>query len=555
MSDNDIKKSAFNEYRRWSERTKGDQYHEKLNEISDNQDEITDAFLGELPFRAEGLTGLIGPGTNRINKYVVRRITQGISDYMKKEHKPVSVVIGYDNRRGSKYFAFEAASVFRGNLIKPYLFSDIVPASLLSYAVRELECDLGVMITAGHEPKIYNGYRVYNSEGYQISDEDAEGIQLAMDKLDYFAPDIFMDSKSGIFQADKSLKHKFTDKIASLSTIKDKSVFDDFKVIYTPLHGSGKACFAEVMDKVGIKYQLVESQAEPDKEFPTCPVPNPEKIMAYNESFRWLDDHDGDIIIANDPAALRVGCAIKHDGMRTVLTGNQTGLLLLDYLCHIKPPVQDQIMISGVASSPLAKKIAEKNGLVVKTTLTGLEYAGRTISELDNDDKADDLYFAFEECDEYITYPFIRERDGISTALLIAEMAAFHKAHGKNLIERLYELYNEYGICVDKTRNYFFSGTAGEETIRSIMDHFRNSVNNNIGGREIVKKTDYMNNTEGPKADCIEFDLDDGSKLIIRPSNTDSIIKIYSFETCDFSDVEKDIADIVDRFKSVTKVI
>ena len=554
MSDNDISKTAFNEYRRWCERTKGDQYHEKLVEISDNTDEITDAFSRALPFKAEGLIGLIGPGTNRINKYVVRRVTQGISDYLKKEHKPISVVIGYDNRRGSRYFAYEAASVFRGNLIKPYLFNELVPSSLLSFAVRKLGCDLGIMITAGHEPKIYNGYKVYNADGYLISEEDAEGIQNAIEKLDYFAPDIFMDNKSGIFQADENLKHDFANAIASLSTIDDKSVFENFKVIYTPLHGTGKKCFTEVMDKVGMKYELVGSQAEPDKEFPTCPVPNPEKIMAYNESFKWLDEHEGDIIIANDPSGARVGCAIKHDGMRTVLTGNQTGLLILDYLCHINPPVPGQLMISGIASSPLARKIAEKNGLTVRTTLSGLEYAGRVITELDNDDKANALYFAFEECDEYISYPFIRERDGISTALLICEMAAFHKAHGKNLIERLYELYNEYGICVDKTRNYFFSGTAGENTIASIMNFFRENVNQTIGGRNIIKKTDYSETNSGPRANCIEFDLDDGSKLIIRPSDTDSIIKIYSFETCDFSDVEKDIADIVDRFKSVTKV-
>ena len=549
MEENDIKKAAFNEYRRWFERTKGDQYHEKLNEISSNEDEITDAFMREIPFRAEGLTGLIGPGTNRINKYVIRRVTQGISDYIKKEHKPISVVIGYDNRRGSKYFAFEAASVFRGNLIKPFLFGDVTPAPLLSYAVRSLGCDLGVMITAGHEPKIYNGYRLYNKDGYLISEEDAEGIRQAIDKIDYFAPDIFMDSNSGIFQADPGLNNDYVEEAVSYTTIEDKSTFDDFKVIYTPLHGTGGKCFADIMKKSGIKYETVSCQAEPDKEFPTCPVPNPEKIMAYNESFKWLDEHDGDIIIANDPACMRVGCAIKHDGMRTVLTGNQTGILLLDYLCHIKPPKQGQIMINGIASSPLARKIAEKNGLTVKTTMAGLEFAGEEITELEKDDKADELYFAFEECDEYITCPFVRERDGLSTALLIAEMAAFHKAHGKNLIDRLYELYNEYGICVDKTRNYFFSGIAGIQTIDSIMDHFRSGVNQTIGGRSILSKKDHLE-TEGAAANCIEFDLDDGSKLIIRPSDTDSIIKIYSFETCDFSDVEKEIADIVDQFKS-----
>ena len=552
MDDKSVRKHAYSEFRRWLEKTRGDQYHEKLTDIKDNPDEITDAFCREITFGTSGIRGLIGPGTNRINKFVVRRITQGISDYLKVSHKPVSVVIGYDSRRGSRYFAYEAASVFRGNLIKPYLFKDIVPISLLSYAIKYLGCDIGIMITASHNPKIYNGYKVYCAEGHQISDDVIKGIQKEIDRNDYFGSDIFMDNKSGIYQADESIQHEFTDKIASLSTITDKSIFDNFKVVYTPLHGAGIDCFKEVFDKVGIPYEAVPSQAVPDKEFPTCPVPNPEKIMAYNESFKWMDANGGDIIIATDPDADRVGCAIKHDGMRTVLTGNQTGILLLDYLCHIKPPKQGQIMIKSIASSPLATKIAERNGLKVIDTLSGSRHIGEIMDELAANDHLDLFYFAFEESDGYLVDPFIEEEDGISAALYICEMAAFHRKRGKDLIERLYELYNEYGICVDKTRNYFFSGAAGERTITSIMDFFRSNVNQSIGGRKIVKKIDHMTD-EKMKSDCVEFELDDSSKLIIRPSGTEPIIKIYSFETCDFTDVEKDIADIVDRFKTVMK--
>ena len=550
MEENAVNKASFDEFRRWLERTKGDKYHEKLVDIKDNPDEIADAFSRKLELTSSGLLALIGPGTNRINKYVVRRTMQGISDYLKTEHKPVSVVIGYDSRRGSRYFAYEAAAVFRGNLIKPYLFKDCVPSSVLSYAIRELGCDLGIMITASHNHKIYNGLRVYNSEGYLISDEKAAAMQAEIDKNDYFAPDIFMDNKSGIYQVDEDIIHGFCDKAASVKSQEDVALFDDFKVIYSPLYGAGKACMTEVFDKAGVKYELVADQAEPNTDFPTCPVPNPEKIMAYNESFRWLDEHGGDIIITTDADAGRVGCAIEHDGMRTVLTGNQTGLLLLDYLCHIRPPKAGQVMVKGIASSPLATKIAEKSGLTVKTSLTGFRYTGEVIAELENDE---DLYFAFEENNCYLVDPFVREKDAISAALIIAEMAAFHKKRGKNLIERLYELYNEYGICVDKTRNYFFSGASGEKTIDSIMSYFRTNINQTIGGRKIIKKTDYMLSEDLPKSNCVEFDLDDSSKLIIRPSESDYIMKIYSFETCDFSEVEKDIADIVDRFKSVMK--
>ncbi len=553
MDEKAVRKHAYSEFRHWLECTKGDKYHEKLVDIKDNPDEITDAFYRDISFGSSGVRGLIGPGTNRINKYVVRRITQGICDYLKTSHKPVTVVIGYDSRRGSRYFAYEAASVFRGNLIKPYLFKDIVPVSLLSYAIKELGCDLGVMITASHNPKIYNGYKVYSAEGHQISDDVIHDIQKEIVKNDYFGSDIFMDNKSGIYQADEDLLHKFTDKIASITTIEDKSIFKDFKAIYTPLHGAGIECFREVFDKVGVPYEVVPSQELPDKEFTTCPVPNPEKIMAYNESFKWLDGHGGDVIVATDPDSDRVGCAIEHDGMRTVLTGNQTGILLLDYLCHIKPPRPGQIMIKSIASSPLAAKIAERNGLKVLETLSGFRHIGEIMDDLNAAGKLDDFYFAFEESDGYLVDPFIEEKDGISAALYICEMAAFHKNMGKNLIERLYELYNEYGICVDKTRNYFFSGSAGERTIASIMDFFRNNVNQSIGGRKIVKKTDHLAASGNMKADCVEFDLDDNSKLIIRPSGTEPIIKIYSFETCDFSDVERDIADIVDKFKTVMK--
>lgn len=551
MNETEINEEAYREFRRWVERTKGDTYHEKLIDIKDNPDEISDAFSGELAFTSSGIRGLIGPGTCRINKFVIRRTSQGISDYLKREHKPVSVVIGYDSRRGSRYFAYEAAAVFRGNLIKPFLFEQLVPVSVLSYAVKALGCDIGIMITAEQEHKIYNGYKVYDSDGHQISQEIAAGIQEEIRKNDYFAPDIFMDNKSGIYKVESRIQREFADKVAELSTIDDKSVFDDFKVIYTPLNGSGKSCFTEVMNKVGIHYELVKDQAEPDKEFPTCPVPNPEKIMAYNESFKWLDEHGGDIIIAHDADSGKVGCAIEHDGMRTVLTGNQTGLLLLDYLCHIKPPKAGQIMLRSVCSSPLAVKIAENFGLEVKTVVNGFSQIGAVLCDLSSRGLEDTFYYAIDESDEYLIDPFVHEKDGISTALCIAEMAAFHKKRGKNLIERLYELYNENGICVDKTRNYFFTGKTGEETIEKLMDFFRNGLANTIGGRDIVTKTDYMTKEEPDRANIVELDLNDGSKLIIRPLVNEPIIKIYSFETCDFSEVEKEISDIVDKYKTI----
>ena len=545
---------AANEFNRWLSLTSGDKYHEKVAELKGNTEEIEDAFSKSVSFGNSGVRALLGPGTNRINKFVVRRISQGIANYMKKEHKPVSVVIGYDSRRGSKFFAHQAASVFRANLIKPYMFATITPSSLLSYAVRALGCDLGIMITGSHDPKIYNGYKVYNGEGHQIFGEMTEGISEEIEKIDYFGPDITIDpSGEGIFKVKDEIKESFIKDVCSSVKPVDPEIFEDFKVVYTPLHGAGKECVSETFDRMGIKYELVSVQAEPDKEFKTCPVPNPEKIMAYDESFKWLDEHGGDIILSTDSDADRVGCAIEHDEMRTVLTGNQIGILLLDYLCHIDPPRPGQLIIRSIAASPLTDKICEKYGLKQLKTLSGFKYVGAKIAELENSGKIDDFYYAFEESNSYLIDSFVREKDGVSTALCIAEMAAFHKKRGKNLIERLYELYNEFGIYVDKTRNYFFSGPEAQSTMSAIMDFFRNRVNNTIGGRNVVGKTDYLGAEGLPKADIVELDLDDGSKLIIRPSDTEPVIKIYSFETCDFSEVEKEIADIVDRYKSVIK--
>lgn len=544
---------AIDEFKRWHSLTKGDKYHEKLVEIEHNEEEILDAFYKELDFGTSGIRGVIGPGTNRINKFVIRRATQGLANYLKKLHRPVSVVIGYDSRRGSRYFAFVAASVLRANLIKPYLFDELVPVPVVSYAIRELGCDAGIMITASHNPKIYNGYKVLNSEGHQITGDMPSEIMEEISKVDYFDEIPGLDAKGGIYRVDDQISESFCEKALACRSDLDEDVFHGFKAIYTPLHGAGLKYVTRVFDEAGIDHTVVKTQAEPDKEFRTCPVPNPEKIMAYNEGFKCLEREAGDIIIATDPDSDRVGCAIIHDDMRTVLTGNQIGLLLLDYLCHVRPPEKGQLVIRSIASSPLTNKICEKYGLEVKTTLSGFKYVGEIIAKLESDGKLDDFYFAFEESNSYLVSPFIREKDGVSAALLICEMAAFHKKRGKDLIERLYELYNEFGIYVDKTRNYFFNGRSGETTMNAIMDFFRTSVNQQIGGRNIVSKIDYLSETGLPKANCVELDLDDGSRIVIRPSGTEPVIKIYSFETCDFSEVETDIAEIVDRYKSVIK--
>ncbi|MGN0709327.1 MAG: phospho-sugar mutase [Anaerovoracaceae bacterium] len=546
----EIEKQAMAEYERWLKNTENDEhFHNNLLQIQGNKDEITDAFYRHIAFGTSGMRGLLGPGTNRINKYVVRRATQGIANYLKRENRPYSVVIGYDSRRGSKYFASEVAAIMRGNLIKPYLFQELCPVSVLSYAVRRLGCDLGIMITASHNPKIYNGYKVYNREGFQIIGEQSEEIFKEIEKLDYFDESIKYTWDSGIVPVDESISLEFINHVAGDYLLPDQSMMNGFKAVYTPLHGTGRKYVTGVFNKCGVNYDVVKSQEMPDKEFTTCVVPNPEKVMAYDEGFKWIDKYGGDVIIATDPDCDRIGAATYHLGMRTVLTGNQLGILMLDYLCHLKPPKENQMVIRSIATSPLTDIMAQKYGFRVVTTLTGFKYIGDVISKLDAAGRGDEFYFAFEESDSYLMDPFIREKDGVSGALLAVEMAAFHKSQGKDLVTRLEEIYEEFGYYADKTRNYYFSGPRGREIMASIMNEFRTYPSESIGDRRIVKKIDYQQHTSLPKADVVEFDLDDGSKFLVRPSGTEAIIKVYSFETGSFTAVENDIVRIIDKFK------
>ena len=323
---------------------------------------------------------------------------------------------------------------------------------------------MGIMITASHNPKIYNGYKVYNREGFQIVGSQSEEIFREIEKLDYFDPSIKYLWDAGIMQVDDKIEQEFIDHIANDFLIPDRAMLEDFKAVYTPLHGAGRHCVTSVFDKCGINYDVVRSQELPDKEFTTCVVPNPEKVMAYDEGFKWIDQNGGDIIVATDPDSDRVGAAIYHDGMRTVpFTANQLGILMLDYLYAIKPPKKNQMVIRSIATSPLTNVMAQKYGFRVVTTLTGFKYIGDLIAKLDDAGRGDEFYFGFEESNSFLMDSFIREKDGVSGAMLTVEMAAFHKAQGKDLIERLEEIYEEFGYCADKTRNYYFNGPRGRD--------------------------------------------------------------------------------------------
>lgn len=549
MIKKEIMEKTKAEYARWVANTQGDQeIREELLKLKENQDELMDSFYTNLKFGTSGLRGIIGPGTNRINSYVIKRASQGLANYLKNNYGGrLSVVIAYDTRLKSKEFAEQTAKVFKGNGIDVYIFPEIAPVSVLSYGIRRLNATMGIMITASHNPKMFNGYKVYNKYGYQITGEEPNKILEEINKLDYFQD--VSESSAGIHFVSDDIVMEFKDKVISFfESNKECGYLNDLNIIYTPLNGTGMQYVSDVFDSTGLNnFRIVESEKEPDENFSTCPVPNPEKITAYNEGFKALDKVNGDLIIATDPDCDRIGAALYHDDMKLLLTGNQLGVLILDFLCQTKKPRKGQLVFKSIVTTPLIDKIAEDYGLEVTTSLTGFKYIGESITNLEKNGKLDKFYFAMEESNGYLFDPFIRDKDGVSGAVITAQMAALYKSQGKTLVDRLHEIYAKYGNCIDKTRNYFFEGPMGEETMSKIMNAFRYEINSNIGDFNIVSKIDYMEQDLLPKENVIGFLLDNGTYFIIRPSGTESKIKVYLFESNNSAQVEKSIKVVIDE--------
>ena len=552
MNKEEIRTFAIEEYHRWQQAAEhfGDiELLSELAQLAEEEEEVIDSFCASLRFGTSGIRGILGAGTNRMNEYVVRRATQGLSNYLNKVTERPKVVIAYDTRRKSRIFAEETAKVLRGNGIEVWLFSELATVSLLSYTIKELGCTMGIMITASHNPKIFNGYKVYNSNGYQIVGSVPEEILREIDKLDYF--DEIASSDEGIQLVPRRVSESFIEKIISMCPADIEEIKEsDLKLVYTPLNGTGNVYVRKVLQAIGQKDTvIVAAQEMPDENFTTCPAPNPEKITAYSEGFRTMDQVGGDLIVATDPDCDRVGVCIYHDGMKVLLTGNQLGVLMLDYLCSVKPPKAGQFIIKSIVTTPLAERVAEKHGLKVINTLTGFKYIGEIITKLEQEGRTEDYYFGFEESNGYLMDPFIRDKDGVSSAMLCACLAAYYKKQGLDLVDRLHQIYEEHGLCIDKTVNYFFEGPYGKLSMEQVMEYFRTEIGDTIAGYRIKEKIDFLGETGLPKSNVIRFCLENGTQCIIRPSGTEAKIKVYYFETGQAAELEKYIKNTVESFK------
>ena len=520
------------EYERWLDNVSEPELSEELRDMDPAAAE--DAFYRDLEFGTGGLRGVIGAGTNRMNVYVVAKASQGLADYLNKTAgaRPL-VVIGYDTRIKSDVFSRVAASVFAANGIGVRLWREPLPVPTVSYGVRALSASAGVMITASHNPMKYNGYKVYGPDGCQITTEAAKSILSEIEKLDIFA-----DVRRGDFDAasEAGTIGYVPDEVLTsfINEVKAQSVlFGDFAdreldIVYTPLNGTGLKPVTRALNEAGFTHiTVVEEQKDPDGRFPTCPFPNPEIREAMEPGLRYCEKTGADLLIATDPDCDRCGIAVRGgDGYR-LLTGNEVGLLLLDFICsqrikHGMMP-KDPIFVKTIVTMDLAEKIADRYGVRTVNVLTGFKFIGEVIGRLE--DKRDYIC-GFEESYGYLTGSYVRDKDAVNAAFMICEMFAFYKTRGISLIEKLDQLYGEYGYCLNTLHSYEFDGSAGMERMAEIMKTFRRGVEA-FAGRRVTRTEDYSVGINGlPKSDVLKFYTDSGS-VVIRPSGTEPKLKAY----------------------------
>ena len=535
------------EYERWLSQPLDDpDLTEELKSIQGQEDEINDRFYRELEFGTAGLRGVIGAGTNRMNVYTVRKATQGLSNYLLKhaEGKPQSVAIAYDSRIKGVLFSKESAAVLAANGIKAYIYPQLMPTPALSYAVRHLKCDAGICVTASHNPAKYNGYKAYGSDGCQITADMADGITQEIGALDIFADVKKMDFEEGRKQGlieyigDETMG-AFLDDVYKESLTGDAS---NLKLVYTPLNGAGRVCVLRILERIGIKdVTVVPEQEYPDGNFPTCPYPNPEFREALQKGLELCEKVQPDLLLATDPDSDRVGIAVNQGGEFKLMTGNEVGILLLDFIARVK---QEQgklpahpVAVTTIVSTDMVDPIAQHYSIEMRRCLTGFKYIGDIIAELEEKEgNADSYLLGFEESYGYLSGGYVRDKDAVDGSMLICQMASYYKRQGKTLVDVMNELYETYGYYQNATLNFAFEGEDGMKTMQKIMDTLRQEPPAEIAGTKVVGRSDYLlsqsyGDKEGvidlPKSNVLEYRMENGCKLIVRPSGTEPKIKIY----------------------------
>lgn len=519
------------EYERWLGKATDVDIKAELKGM--NKDQIEDAFYRDLAFGTGGLRGTIGAGTNRMNVYVVAKASQGLSNYLLSTTTDPSVVIGYDSRIKSDVFARTAAGVFAANGIDVWFWPQLLPVPTVSFAVRYLHASAGVMITASHNPSKYNGYKVYGADGCQITTEAAASILSCITALDIFTDvnSVGFDeavAEGKVRYIEDSVLSSFIEAVKSQSVLYGDEVNRDVAIVYSPLNGTGLVPVTRVLQETGFtNITVVEEQRSPDGNFPTCPYPNPEIREAMELGLEYCERTGADLLLATDPDCDRCGIAVRDGAEYKLLTGNEVGLLLLDFICaqrrkHGKMPAHPTF-VKTIVTMDLAEKIADHYGVKTFNVLTGFKFIGEVIGRMEDERN---YICGFEESYGYLTGSYVRDKDAVNAAFMICEMFAFYKTQGVSLLEKLEEIYKEYGYCLNTLHSYEFPGSAGMEKMAEIMKSFHAGLDE-IAGMTVLRVEDYSVGLNGlPASDVLKYFTSSGS-VVIRPSGTEPKLKVY----------------------------
>ena len=557
----------MNEYKRWCELAKGDSDIEKeLAAIADDEAKIEDAFYRDLAFGTGGLRGVIGAGTNRMNIHTVAKASQGLADYVIKNFpaNERKITVSYDSRIKSDLFSQIASGVFAANGIKVYIYTELMPTPCLSYAVRALGCAAGIMITASHNPSKYNGYKVYGADGCQITTEAAKTILSEIEKLDIFADVKKSSFDDGIANGtieyiSEDIYTAFVEEVKKQSVLSENDKIDkNVAIVFSPLHGTGLKPVLRTLKESGYtNITVVKEQKEPDGNFTTCPYPNPEIKEAMSLGMEYAEKYNADLLLATDPDCDRVGIAVKTPkGDYQLLSGNETGMLLLDYICKKRiengTMPEAPVFMKTIVTIDMSERIAADYGVRTVNVLTGFKFIGEQIGVLEQQGKEESFIFGMEESYGYLSGGYVRDKDAVDGAFLICEMFAYYKTRGISLIDKLNELYRKYGYCLNTLHFYEFEGSAGFAKMQGIMKDFRGDIST-IGGRKVEKVLDYAPGLDGlPKSDVLKFLLEDNCSVVVRPSGTEPKLKTYLSVTADSMEEaiegEKQICEDLDRY-------
>ncbi|MDD6098800.1 MAG: phospho-sugar mutase [Oscillospiraceae bacterium] len=527
-----------------------DDLQTELKAIKEDSDAINDRFYRDLEFGTGGLRGVIGAGTNRMNIYTVRRATQGFADYLNQEYSEPSVAVSYDSRIKSNVFAKAAAEVLAANGIRVYIYSELMPTPMLSFAVRRLNCQGGIMVTASHNPAKYNGYKVYGDDGCQITLRGAEIILEKINSLDMFSgvkTSSFEEeiSKGNISYIGQEVIDDFYKNVLAQGINTELCASSGLKVVYTPLNGTGNKPVRTILSKIGISdVTIVPEQEMPDGNFTTCPYPNPEIREALELGLKKCEEVRPDLLLATDPDCDRVGIAVPaEDGGYVLFSGNEVGAMLLEYICTQRiakgTMPENPIAVKTIVTTDIVYSIAKEYGVEVIDVLTGFKFIGEQIGFLEEKGEEDRYIFGFEESYGYLAGSYVRDKDAVVASMLICEMAAYYRTQGITLLQARENMYKKYGVFYHTLHSFTFEGESGMNKMSDIMTELRNNHPTEIGGLKVLKFEDYQTGisrdiaagTETkltlPNSNVLAFFLEDGAKAIVRPSGTEPKIKTY----------------------------